>query len=174
MDLIKWGRIDENRQFTMPHRSTDHAVAHDLYLPHPVDIYPGRVERVDLNINCLMPENYCAKVYVRSSIGCKYNIRLANGTGIIDADYYDEWALFLYMPDCDLEDHDDPDERIFHWSDTGERCFRFKQNERIAQVTFEEVPTYCVSDITYKGEHIKDLILRRGSNRRGGFGSTGK
>jgi dUTP pyrophosphatase len=39
--------------------------------------------------------NLVGKLYVRSSVGTKLGLVLANGTGIVDSDYQDEWMLAL-------------------------------------------------------------------------------
>lgn len=40
--------------------------------------------------------NIVGKLYVRSSVGTKLGLVLANGTGIIDSDYQDEWMLAIH------------------------------------------------------------------------------
>lgn len=50
---------------------------------------------VGLGIALEIPKGYHAKIFLRSSIGAKTHIRLANGTGIIDSDYRGELKLIL-------------------------------------------------------------------------------
>lgn len=50
---------------------------------------------VGLGITLEIPTGYHAKIFLRSSIGAKTHIRLANGTGIIDSDYRGELKLIL-------------------------------------------------------------------------------
>jgi len=40
--------------------------------------------------------NLVGKLYVRSSVGTKLGLVLANGTGIVDSDYQDEWMLAIH------------------------------------------------------------------------------
>ena len=174
MPVISWGRVSEDREFRKPERATDHAAAHDLYLPETIAISPGETLKVPLNLVCRMPINFRAKINVRSGVGTKYNVVLANGTGIVDSDYYDEWCLFLHKPLLNNDESADPDNRKkSHYYDGGFH-FEFKQGERIAQVCFEEVPEYREDPNIYTAQEIKDMVLARGSTRRGGFGSTGK
>ncbi len=92
----------------LPKRATPGSAGYDFYLPYTVD-RPYRVRNTinysnadvtkGFNDVLMLPtgirwivENiahpFVLKLYMRSSMGIKRNIRLANGTGIIDADYY--------------------------------------------------------------------------------------
>ena len=92
----------------LPERATPGSAGYDFYLSYIVD-RPYRVRNMinysnadmakGFNDVLMLPtgirwivENitdpFVLKLYMRSSIGIKRNIHLANGTGIIDADYY--------------------------------------------------------------------------------------
>lgn len=72
----------------LPVRSTQDSAGYDFYLPTDVVIKPRETEVVFSDVKAYMQPNEVLMVFVRSSIGIKKNVVLANGTGIIDADYY--------------------------------------------------------------------------------------
>jgi len=87
--------------------------------------------------------NLVGKLYVRSSVGTKLGLVLANGTGIVDSDYQDEWMLAI------KNTHD---------------CVRtIYPAQRLAQVVFTPV----VHPMFY---HVEEFTTE--SERIGGFGST--
>lgn len=79
-------------EFKLPQRSTYNAAGYDFYYPLrlPVDLYPGDVMVVPTGVCCEFHDpNYFMSLHLRSSIGIKRNVMLANTTGIIDADYFE-------------------------------------------------------------------------------------
>ena len=95
----------------------------------------------------LMNEDEFLGIYVRSSLGIKYNIRLCNQVGIIDYDYYNN---------IDNEGH------IFvRLCNEGDKTVVLKKDDRSVQGIFQKY--YIVND----EEKIEN-------NRTGGFGSTNK
>ena len=71
----------------LPKRSTKNSAGYDFYSLYDITIKPN--ERVDIptGIKVCMNENEFLGIYIRSSLGFKYNIRMCNQVGIIDADY---------------------------------------------------------------------------------------
>ena len=84
-------------------------------------------------------------IYIRSSLGFKYNLRLCNGTGIIDSDYYNnqdnEGHIFIKI------------------QNEGKETINLKANDRFAQGIFMKYLT--VTD----EKQINNI-------RQGGIGST--
>ena len=76
----------------IPSRATLHSAGYDFALPVRIIVHPGSTITVPSGIKChfsaLESENWHLKLYIRSSVGIHRHIRLANGTGVIDADYY--------------------------------------------------------------------------------------
>ena len=75
----------------MPKRATRNSAGYDLYVPNTgkdVAIFPGEMEKITLNVAAYMQPDEVLMVFVRSSVGIKRGLVLANGTGIIDSDYY--------------------------------------------------------------------------------------
>ena len=72
----------------MPIRKTSGSAGYDFVTPVDIDIEPNKTFTVPTGIRCGMRFDYVLNIYVRSSIGFKYQTVLSNGTGIIDSDYY--------------------------------------------------------------------------------------
>jgi dUTPase len=132
--------------------------------------------------------NIVGKLYVRSSVGTKLGLVLANGTGIVDSDYQDEWVLAIkctrrtsilgtitYMFRTILEDFKKyffsgrmPTESIFSWFENyhfsvPDNFVTIYPAQRLAQVVFTPI------------EHPMFNLVEEfttGSKRVGGFGST--
>lgn len=78
-----------------PTRGSLRAAAYDLYANEDITILPGEVKTLGTGTFIEMEEDCEGLLNVRSSIGNK-GIMLANGTGIIDADYRGELKMSLY------------------------------------------------------------------------------
>lgn len=72
----------------IPKRATAMSSGYDFATIEDVTIKPGETVLVKTGIKAYMLEDEVLKLYVRSSLGFKRNLRLANSVGIIDADYY--------------------------------------------------------------------------------------
>lgn len=171
---VLWSRADKDRPYKEPSRSTTHAAAFDVYLHHELLVEPGQIYRIGLNLTCFMPENMRAQFVGRSGLSSRYGMVPLGG--LIDADYAGEWVLnFVLVPEyipgtyCQL-DMDREDERFLQRGPA--EFYRFEAGERIAQVVFTEVPK--LESRTTDREYLQQLHERRGSNRRGGHGSTGR
>jgi len=74
---------------TMPRRATENSAGYDFYSPTDIVIAPHSIsELIDTGIALRLDERKVMMLYIRSSLGINYGISLANGTGIIDSDYY--------------------------------------------------------------------------------------
>jgi dUTP pyrophosphatase len=92
-----------------------------------------------------IPEGWCMKIYSRSGHGFKHGVRLANCTGVIDADYRDEVLIKLHSDRFDTP------------------VIKINKGDRIAQAMLERVEQVEFLE-------VKELLDRIS---RGGFGSTG-
>lgn len=157
---VKFGILEEekvSRKFypvknapadtVLPKRKTAKSAGYDFVLPCDVRLNPRSVSAIiPTNVKVSMPDDEVLMLYIRSSIGIKHHVTLANGTGIIDADYFSN-------PDNDgnigicLQNNSD-------------EIVSFKKGERIMQGVFVKYAV-CDSDDTNEV-------------RKGGFGSTGK
>ena len=134
-------------EIQLPVRSDASSAGYDFYTPVDIIILPGERCLVWTDIKAYMQPSEVLMLYVRSSIGVKKGVVLSNGTGIIDASYYNNTindgciGISLF--------------------NTSEKEVKILAGERIAQGVFME---YLVSD--------DDIVL--GELREGGFGSSGK
>lgn len=77
-----------NEEITLPTRGSKISAGYDFYSPIDIVIQPHSKVCVWSDIKAYMQEGEVLLLYVRSSIGIKRGLRLSNGTGVIDADYY--------------------------------------------------------------------------------------
>ena len=73
---------------TMPVRGTVNSAGYDLYAPHGATIGPGETVLFKLGVRAFMQPDEVLMLHVRSSVGIKKGLILANATGVIDSDYY--------------------------------------------------------------------------------------
>lgn len=73
----------------LPTRGTRCSGGYDFYLKEDVIIAPYEVVAIPTDVKAKMMFDEVLVLHVRSSIGIKKHLMLANGTGIIDADFYD-------------------------------------------------------------------------------------
>jgi len=72
----------------LPKRATASAAGYDFYAPFSFSLKPGEIIMIPTGIKACLNNNEFLAIYVRSSMGFKYNIRMCNQVGIIDCDYY--------------------------------------------------------------------------------------
>ena len=72
----------------LPTRATAKSAGHDFFLKEDVTIKPGKAVFQYTDVKCKLNRDEVLLLFVRSSIGIKQHLMLANGTGVIDADYY--------------------------------------------------------------------------------------
>lgn len=116
-------------------------------LQDTIFIQPGQTVVVRSGVQAAVPEGYVMKVYVRSSVGIKKNLVLANGTGIIDSNYKDEIIMALY--------------------NFGNEPVEIKDGDRICQFIILPFPKI-------EPEYVEDNEAFRQGDRGGGIGSTGR
>lgn len=86
-DGLGYFAIDE---VPLPKRATEHSAGYDFCngSNQKVFIQPGETIKIPTGIRAIMDDGFVLMMYVRSSVGIKKNLMLANGTGVIDADYW--------------------------------------------------------------------------------------
>lgn len=131
----------------LPVRGDYRSAGYDFYSKETVTIDPGKQHLFWTDVKAYMQDDEVLNVHVRSSIGVKKGLVLANTTGIIDASYYS---------------NPDNDGNIgICLKNTTNQPVQILEDERIAQGVFSK---YLVAD--------EDTTLH--SERSGGFGSSGK
>lgn len=135
----------EYNEITLPHRATGNSAGYDFHLLEDLTLKPGEIKKVPTAIKASMNHDEVLMIYIRSSLGFKYNLRLCNQTGIIDSDYYNnennEGHIFIAI------------------QNEGKETVNLKAGDRFAQGIFMKYLT--VDDET----QINNV-------RQGGMGST--
>ena len=97
--MRKFERIDENvflrdiptgnySDIVLPKRSTKNSAGYDFYSIISFTLNPGERKIIPTGVRVIMNNDEYLALFIRSSLGFKYNIRMCNQVGIIDADYY--------------------------------------------------------------------------------------
>ena len=72
----------------LPERKTSKSAGYDFIAFSDIVIKPGEIKKIPTGYNVKLQDDEVLLIVVRSSLGFKYNIRLCNQVGVIDADYY--------------------------------------------------------------------------------------
>lgn len=99
-----------DEQCVIPSRATSGSAGYDFVTPVDIRIPArGTSEMISFGIKARMPKNEYLALFIRSSLAIKHGIGLANCTGIIDSDYYNnidnEGAImekFINYSDSDI------------------------------------------------------------------------
>lgn len=76
----------------LPVRGTSFSAGYDICSIEEVTIQPGSTKILSTGIKAYMQNDEVLEIYIRSSIGIKKHLMLANVVGIIDSDYYNNEA----------------------------------------------------------------------------------
>ncbi len=71
----------------LPAYATDEAAGFDLAASHDVAVPPGAIALVRTGLVIEVPSGHCLAIVARSSTPLKRGLLVANGVGIVDADY---------------------------------------------------------------------------------------
>lgn len=134
------------RTIKLPTRATKTSAGYDFYSPVKVTIQPKSKELIWTDIKAYMQEGEVLILDVRSSIGIKKGLMLANTIGIVDHDYYQNPKNDGNIGICLYNMSNEP--------------VHIEQFERIAQGIFI---SFLVSDNGNTNEE-----------RQGGIGSSGQ
>lgn len=74
--------------YKLPSRKTSSSAGYDFMAVEDFTILPNEIIKVKTGIKAWMQCDEVLNIYIRSSLGFKYNIRLCNQVGVIDSDYY--------------------------------------------------------------------------------------
>ena len=77
----------DEKETKMPVRATKNSCGYDFYSPIDLTIKPGESELIWTNVKAFFNENEVLFLFVTSKMGAKH-IMIANGTGVIECDYY--------------------------------------------------------------------------------------
>lgn len=131
-------------EYQLPKRSTTNSAGYDFFALYDYTLKPGEIKKIPTGVRVQMNSDEVLLLIDRSSMGFKYNVRMCNQVGVIDADYYNS----------DNEGH--------IWikiQNEGDKDYSVKKGQAMIQGIFMKYLT--VDD----EEEIKNL-------RNGGIGST--
>ncbi|HOO61382.1 MAG TPA: aminotransferase [Bacillota bacterium] len=135
----------------------------DLYCAEDVMIAPGDTVLVKTGIKMSIPFGYEVQIRPRSGVSLHTPLRIPNAPGTIDCGYLDE--ICVIMQNCSHM-HTKNDAPLFLNSKGNiSGTYLIRVGDRIAQAVVAPVIHPNLIEI----EDIKD----KGTNRNGGFGSTG-
>ena len=88
---------------TLPTRKTASSAGYDLQAAENVRVSHGKISLVPTGLKAFFPADEVLLIYLRSSLAVKYNLFLANGVGVIDADYRGHIILPVTSLSSDFE-----------------------------------------------------------------------
>ena len=118
----------------LPTRKTAFSAGYDLEAAENIVVTDKKISLVPTGLKAFFPADEVLLIYLRSSLAVKYNLFLANGVGVIDADYRDH----IILPVISLGG-----------------AFEIKKGMRIAQGIFQKY-------LTIDGDRIGVGAMRRG------------
>ena len=133
--------------YSLPKRGTKSAAGYDFYALYDYTLKPGEIMKVPTGVKVCMEEDDVLLLIDRSSMGFKYNVRMCNQVGVIDADYYNNSNNVGHM-----------------WikiQNEGEKDYVVKKGDAMIQGIFMK---YLKTDDDIDSDRIRD----------GAFGSTNK
>lgn len=136
----------EDKSFDLPKRSTLKSAGYDFFNPEKVILEPNVITYVKTGVKADMLSNEVLILANRSSNPKKKGLILANGIGIIDADYYNN--------------PDNEGEISFAFMNITNEPVTIEKYEKLGQGIFME---FLVTEND-----------QANGERKGGFGSTGK
>ena len=77
----------------LPTRKTALSAGYDLEAAENIIVTDKRISLVPTGLKAFFPADEVLLIYMRSSLAVKHNLFLANGVGVIDADYRDHIIL---------------------------------------------------------------------------------
>lgn len=105
------------KEFNLPVRQTEGSAGYDIYATADLTLVPNSIAVMDSYIHVdNVPDGVVGKLYMRSSMGNKNQVRLLNSVGVIDSDFRDTMLLG------------------FH--NFGGKIVDIKKGDRVAQIVF--------------------------------------
>lgn len=140
----------------------------DIRSAEEIILLPGETKVIPTGLKMVIPKGYELQVRPRSGLSLKTPLRIGNSPGTIDSGYRDEIGIIVSNSSCVVnKDENTEGTIVYEIDEKGNKhgTYKIKKGDRIAQIVlakFEVIDFIAVDNVeTY------------GSNRGGGFGSTG-
>ena len=140
-------RIENKEVIKLPEKGSKYAAGYDFINPEDTFVSSSGVTYVRTGIKAKFPNDVALLLLNRSSNPKKKELFLANGVGLVDADYYNN--------------EDNEGEICFAFMTTSNIPILIKAGEKLGQGMF------------IKYQDITGLNVDNVEERNGGFGSTG-
>lgn len=145
--MIKFELTSTAPQFAkLPVRSSKYSAGYDFFATGEAHILPGDVVIMGTGVKAKMDRDCVLLILPRSSMGIRKGIVLANGTGVIDSDYYNN--------------EDNEGEILIALHNCGKKVVHICTGDKIAQGLFTKY-------LKCTGDGVR-------AERKGGIGSTGR
>ncbi|MBS4912628.1 MAG: dUTP diphosphatase [Veillonella sp.] len=135
----------EDCDITLPKRKTTESAGYDIECAEDTTIEPGEIKLVPTGLKAFMNYDEYLAIHIRSSMAVKRQLMLANSTGIIDSDYYNN--------------EENEGHILIALYNMGKEAVHIEKGERVAQGIFSKYLIASDDDAT--------------GIRVGGIGSTG-
>lgn len=144
--MVKFEKVSRIEDVELPKRATENSAGYDFFAPEDIILPAKQLTRIMTGVKCELRPCMYLLLANRSSNPSKKNLYLANGIGVVDADYYNN--------------PDNEGEIGFEYYNNSDESVEIKKGEKIGQGI---INTFIrVEDDNTTG------------SRDGGFGSTGK
>ena len=145
-ELVK-DEFRRHKDSILPTRATENSAGYDFITPVEIRIEPHSTsDLIFTDVKACMQSDELLMLHIRSSIGMKKNLALANTTGIIDSDYY--------------ENPDNDGNIGFKLRNLSDKTIVINKGEKVVQGIFVKYLTTDDDQTT--------------TSRTGGFGASGK
>ncbi len=129
---------------------------------------PGATVVVPTGLRFAIPEGYEIQVRPRSGLSLHTPLRIPNAPGTIDAGYRDELGILMTNTSPVVAEGEGDALPVLGLDAKGGRCGRYqvRKGDRIAQIVLAETPRMAFDVVS----DVRSI----GTDRGGGFGSTGR
>lgn len=146
----------------LPTYANDGDAGMDIRAAIDIEIIPNQTVIIPTGLKMAIPKGYEIQVRPRSGVSAKTPLRVSNTPGTIDCGYKDEIGVIIT--------NTSEFSNSFGIYDISEKLnrhgtYKIKKGDRIAQIVLKEVPKMRFT--------VVDDVSNLGSNRGGGFGSSG-
>lgn len=127
--------------YPLPRRDSKRTAGYDIYLLEDLRLKPNEKKKIPTGIKAYFEDDEVLLLFVRSSMGFKYDLKLTNQVGVIDADCY--------------QNKDNEGHIWISVQNTGEEEFLAPKGSAIVQGIFVKYLT-TESDLSEEKERMSD------------------